>query len=177
MQTVNKLDYIYRKLVVKAREQNNETVEITDEEYDKYYLSEYKPNGDNTQYSYDLTGAWKANNVGPIRYMIITLYGESAIPATTEIYFENNPFEELQGTGELIEYYIETEEFSGRWWGDDMIIISQFEYNIIYDNINSPVIKINFISGIYNEIITYIKDFKIQNNIFIAKLIRYDGIC
>lgn len=43
MKTVNKLDYLYRKLVVKAQEQRNETVEISDEEYDKYYLSEYRP--------------------------------------------------------------------------------------------------------------------------------------
>lgn len=37
---VNKLDYLYRTLVVKSREQRNETVEITDEEYAKYYVTE-----------------------------------------------------------------------------------------------------------------------------------------
>lgn len=40
MQTVNKLDYIYRKLVVKAREQCNETVDITNEEYARLYQDE-----------------------------------------------------------------------------------------------------------------------------------------
>ena len=43
MKTVNKLDYTYRKLVVSALEKHNNTVDITDEDYDKYYLSEYKP--------------------------------------------------------------------------------------------------------------------------------------
>lgn len=43
MKTVNKLDLIYRKLIVKAQEQHNETVEISDEDYDKYYSNEYKP--------------------------------------------------------------------------------------------------------------------------------------
>ena len=43
MQTVNKLDYIYRQLVVKAKEQHNDTVEISDEEYEKYYEVESKP--------------------------------------------------------------------------------------------------------------------------------------
>ena len=37
MQTVNKLDYIYRKLVVKAREKRNNTIDISDEDYAKYY--------------------------------------------------------------------------------------------------------------------------------------------
>lgn len=37
MKTVNKLDLIYRKLIVKAQEQRNETVEISDEDYEKYY--------------------------------------------------------------------------------------------------------------------------------------------
>ena len=40
MKTVNKLDYLYRKLVVKAREQEKETIDITDEEYGKYYEEE-----------------------------------------------------------------------------------------------------------------------------------------
>lgn len=40
MKTVNKLDYLYRKLVVKAREQHDETVEITDDDYEKYYVTE-----------------------------------------------------------------------------------------------------------------------------------------
>ena len=40
MKTVNKLDYIYRKLIVKAQEQHNETVEISDEDYAKYYEGE-----------------------------------------------------------------------------------------------------------------------------------------
>lgn len=37
---VNKLDYLYRTLVVKSREQCNETVEITDDDYEKYYVTE-----------------------------------------------------------------------------------------------------------------------------------------
>lgn len=43
MQTVNELDYAYRKLVVKAREKRNNTIDISDEDYNKYYSSEYKP--------------------------------------------------------------------------------------------------------------------------------------
>ena len=37
---VNKLDYLYRTLVIKSREQRNETVDISDEEYAKYYVTE-----------------------------------------------------------------------------------------------------------------------------------------
>lgn len=40
MKTVNKLDYVYRKLVVKAREKRNNTIDISDEEYETYYGSE-----------------------------------------------------------------------------------------------------------------------------------------
>lgn len=37
MQTVNELDYAYRKLVVSALEKRNNTIDISDEEYAKYY--------------------------------------------------------------------------------------------------------------------------------------------
>jgi hypothetical protein len=43
MKTVNELDYIYRKLVVKSREKRNNTIDISDEEYAKYYEVEQEP--------------------------------------------------------------------------------------------------------------------------------------
>ena len=63
MKTVNKLDYIYRQLVVKAREQRNETVEISDEEYAKHYEVEPEPIEPTTSEEYtDLTINTNANN-------------------------------------------------------------------------------------------------------------------
>lgn len=43
MKTVNELDYIYRKLVVKSREKRNNTIDISDEDYTKYYEVEPEP--------------------------------------------------------------------------------------------------------------------------------------
>lgn len=148
MQTVNELDYAYRKLVVKAREKRNNTIDISDEEYDKYYNNQDNNQDEENDINNSLKGTWQGDMN---RMYEFDGYTYDAI--YSEICFLKDPYSYNSGEGYWYDYYN----------------TNQFTYclNHIDWAVNNNVINIHFIEeGTYIDI----ENYSLDNNYFVGTI-------